>query len=90
MTTAEIINKAHQIRELEALIADAQAEADALKDQLKAEMGDTEELIAGEYKIRYQTVTSSRVDTTALKKLFGVEGLAGYMKTTTTRRFSIA
>lgn len=90
MTTNEIISRAKQIRELEALIAEATAEADALKDELKAELGDREELRAGEYKITYKTVTSSRLDTTAIKKLFSAEDLIPFTKTTTTRRFAIA
>ena len=90
MTTNEIITRAKQIRELEALIAEATAEADALKDELKAELGDREELRAGEYKINYKTVTSSRLDTTAIKKLFSAEDLIPFTKTTTTRRFAIA
>lgn len=90
MTTNEIITRAKQIRELEALIAEATAEADALKDELKAELGDREELRAGEYKITYKTVTSSRLDTTAIKKLFSAEDLIPFTKTTTTRRFAIA
>lgn len=90
MTTNEIISRAKQIRELEALIAEATAEADALKDELKAELGDREELRAGEYKITYKTVTSSRLDTTAIKKLFSAEDLIPFTKTTTTRRFVIA
>lgn len=90
MSENMIITKAREIRELEALIAEAQAQADALKEEIKTFMGDREELRAGEYKILWKTVTSTRLDTAAIKKLFSAEDLEGYTKTTVTRRFSIA
>lgn len=90
MSVNEITSKAREIRELEALIAEAQAQAEALKDQIKAYMGDSEQLQAGEYKISWKTVTTTRIDTAAIKKLFSTEDLEGYTKTTTVRRFSIA
>ena len=90
MSVSEITSKAREIRELEALISEAQAQAEALKDEIKAYMGSREELQAGEYKISYKTVTSTRLDTAAIKRLFTAEDLAGYTKTTTVRRFVIA
>lgn len=90
MSVNEITSKAREIRELEALISEAQAQAEALRDEIKAVMGEREELRAGEYKITWKTVTSTRLDTAAIKKLFTAEDLEGFTKTTTTRRFSIA
>lgn len=52
MSTNDIAAKCRELRELQALIDEAQAEADAIKDALKAAMGDAEELRAGEYKDR--------------------------------------
>lgn len=89
MTTAEIITKARTLRELQSLIEEAQQEAEAIKDALKAEMGDAEELRAGEYRITWKSVTSSRIDTTALKK--ALPDLAReFTKETVTRRFMVA
>lgn len=89
MTTAEIITKARELRELQALIEEAQQEAEAIKDDLKAAMGDVEELRAGEYKITWKSVTSSRIDTTALKK--ALPDLARqFTRETVTRRFCVA
>jgi predicted phage-related endonuclease len=89
MTTAEIITKARELRELQALIEEAQQEAEAIKDDLKAAMGDAEELRAGEYKITWKSVTSSRIDTTALKK--ALPDLARqFTRETVTRRFCVA
>ena len=52
------------------------------------EQEDEELLTAGAYKVSWKTFTSSRVDTTALKKALP-EVAAAYTKTTTGRRFSI-
>ena len=79
------------MKELEALIAEAQAEAEAIKDEIKAQMNEqnTEEMSVDVYKIRYTTVSSERFDTTAFKK--ALPDLAKqFTKTSTTRRFSIA
>ena len=89
MTTAEIITKARELRELQTLIEEAQQEAEAIKDDLKAAMGDAEELRAGEYKITWKSVTSSRLDTAALRK--ALPDLARqYTRETVTRRFCVA
>jgi len=89
MTTAEIITKVRELRELQALIEEAQQEAEAIKDDLKAAMGDAEEFRAGEYKITWKSVTSSRIDTTVLKK--ALPDLARqFTRETVTRRFCVA
>ena len=89
MTAKEIEAKARELRELQALIDEAQAEAETIKDAIKAAMGDSETIQAGEYKITYKTVTSSRIDTTALKKAMPDVAQA-FTKTTATRRFCVA
>lgn len=50
MTEQDIIRKVKLLREMQRMAEEAQAEAEALKDELKAYMGDSEELHAGEYK----------------------------------------
>ena len=64
---------------------------ESLKDQLKERMtaAGVESLAGSEHKATYKAVTSSRVDTTALKKELP-EIAARYTKTTTTRRFTFA
>lgn len=89
MSTTEITSKVRELRELQALIEEAQAEAETIKDTIKAQMGDCEELRAGEYKITWKPVESSRIDTSALKKAMPQIAEA-FTKTTTTRRFCIA
>lgn len=89
MSEIEITAKIRELRNLQALIDEATQEAEALKDELKTHMGDREELRAGEYKITWKPVTSSRVDTAALKKELP-EIAARFTKTTTSRRFCVA
>ena len=81
--------KARELRQLQALIEEAQAEAEAIKDALKAAMGDSESIQAGEYKITWKAVTSSRIDTTALRKALP-DVAERFTRETTTRRFCVA
>ena len=89
MSINEIEAKARELRQLQALIEEAQAEAEAIKDALKAAMGDSESIQAGEYKITWKAVTSSRIDTTALKKALP-DVADRFTRETTTRRFCVA
>ena len=89
MSINEIEAKARELRQLQALIEEAQAEAEAIKDALKAAMGDSESVQAGEYKITWKAVTSSRIDTPALKKTLP-DVAERFTKETTTRRFCVA
>ena len=89
MSMNEIEAKIRELRELQALIEEAQQEAEAIKDTIKAQMGDSEELRAGEYKVTWKPVTTSRIDTTALKKALPDVAQA-FTRETTTRRFCVA
>lgn len=89
MSSKEMESKARELSQLQALIEEAQQEAEALKDALKAAMGDAETITAGEYKITWKPVTSSRIDTTALRKALP-EVAAAFTKETTVRRFCVA
>lgn len=89
MSINELEMKCRELRQLQNLIEEAQAEADAIKDQLKAHMGEREELRAGGYKITWKPVTSSRLDATALRKALP-EVAAQFTRTSTTRRFCVA
>lgn len=89
MSIREIESKARELRQWLAIIEEAQAEIEALKDEIKAAMGEKEALQAGEYKISWKNVTSSRLDTAALKDALP-EIAARFTKESTTRRFTIA
>ena len=80
--------KVHELMELKRMKEELEAEIAAAEDAIKAVMGDEELLTAGAYKVSWKTFTSSRLDTTALKKALP-EVAAAYTKTTTSRRFSI-
>ena len=89
MSINEMESKARELRQLQSLIEEAQAEAEALKDAIKAAMGDSESVQAGEYKITWKPVKSSRIDTAALKKA-PPDVAERFTKETTVRRFTVA
>ena len=91
MSKMDLVKKIEAITEFEQLIEEAKAEAEALKDEIKAEMlrQETEELEAGQYIVRWSSVLSQRLDTTALKKAVP-EIYKAYLKQVASRRFSIA
>ena len=91
MTKAEMIAKIEALNEWKALMEEAKAEADAIRDSLKAEMmeRETEELIAGSYIIRWTSVLSNRFDTTGFKKMYG-DLYKAFTKQSASRRFSIS
>ena len=78
MSINEMERKVREMRELQTLIEEATAEVEALKDAIKAAMGDSESVQAGEYRITYKAVTTARI----LAQQF--------TKTTTARRFCVA
>ena len=89
MSINEMERKARELRQLQALIEEAQQEAETIKDAIKAAMGDAEEIRAGEYRITWKPITSSRIDTATLKKALP-DLAAQFTKTSTVRRFSVA
>ena len=89
MSISEMEVKARELRQLQALIEEAQAEAEAIKDAIKAAMGDSESVQAGEYRITWKAVTSSRIDTSALTKALP-DVAERFTKETVTRRFVIS
>lgn len=89
MSEQDIIRKVKLLREMQRMAEDAQAEAEALKDEIKAYMGSSEELRAGEYKITWKIVESSRVDTKALTKAMP-DVAAAFTRKSTIRRFVVA
>ena len=78
----------HELMELKRMKEELEAEIAAAEDAIKAVMGDEELLTAGAYKVSWSNVTSTRLDTTALKKALP-DVAAAYTKTTTVRRFSV-
>lgn len=91
MSTIEITSKIEALRELEELIEEAKAEAETLRDEIKAEMmaRDIEELSAGQFIVRWTSILSNRFDTTGFKKAYG-DLYKQYTKQTASRRFTIS
>ena len=89
MSSMELEGKIRERRQLQSLIEEAQTEAEAIKDVLKAHMGDAEELKAGEYKVTWKLVTSAKLDTVALRKALP-DVAERFTKRSTVRRFCVA
>lgn len=91
MSTIEITSKIEALKELEALIEEAKAEAEALRDEIKTEMlnRNTEEMEAGQYIVRWTPVLSQRFDSTAFKKVMP-DIYKSFTKQVSSKRFSIA
>lgn len=91
MSTIEITSKIEALKEWEQLLAEAQAEAEAIKDEIKREMDarGVEELEAGAHIIRWTSVLTQRFDSTAFKKALP-EVYKAYIKQTSSRRFTIS
>ena len=91
MSTTELTAQIESLRALEELIKEAKAEAEALRDAIKQELlsRDTEELMAGQFIVRWSTVLTQRLDTTALKRALP-EIYKAYTKQVSSKRFSIS
>lgn len=91
MSTNELATKIKELKELEMLIKEAEAEVEALKDEIKEEMNkaEKEEMRVGVYTVRWTNVLSNRFDTTAFKSAMP-ELYKNFTKQTTSRRFSIS
>ena len=91
MSKNELIAKIEALNEWENLMEEAKAEAEAIRDSIKAEMAerDTEELIVGSYIVRWTSVLSNRFDSTAFKKVMP-DVYKAYTKTVSSRRFTIS
>ena len=89
MSTAELDTRAARLREILLLIDDLEAEADAIRDDFKAAMIDagSDEIHGTGWKAAWKTVTSSRLDTAALKKALP-DIAARFTRTSTTCRFT--
>lgn len=90
MSMKDLESKARELRELKRMKEELEAEITAIEDEIKAHMvaTDTDSLTAGEYKITWKSVTSSRLDSAALKQSMP-ELVKLYTKTTTSRRFLV-
>ena len=85
----ELTTLCREYRELQRMGEEIAAEMDALRERIRAAMGENDTVTAGEYKITNKAVSSSRIDSVALKKALP-EIAAQFTKTTVSRRFVIS
>lgn len=88
MSNPNLESTVKELLELKRLREELDAEIAAAEDTIKSFMGDEESLIAGAFKVSWKTFTSSRLDTTALRKALP-EIAAQFTRQTTARRFSV-
>ena len=91
MSTNELAGKVRELKELQRLIEEATAEAEAIKDMLKREMTErnVNEMLVDCFKLKYTVVNSQRFDSTAFKKTHA-DLFEQYSKTTTSARLTVA
>ena len=90
MEKQELIKKVRELKELQVMAEELQAEITAIQDELKAEMTaqDVTELQVDVFKIRWTPVTTNRFDSTAFKKLY-CDLYNQFTKVVESKRFSI-
>ena len=90
MSKIELLAKIELLNRYEAMMDELKAEADKVRDSIKAEMEarEVEELIAGQYIIRWTSVLSQRFDSTSFKKVLP-DLYKAYTKQVSSRRFTI-
>ena len=83
-------SKIREYRELKRMAEEAQAMADAIADELKAEMSAAgqEKLVVGEYKLSYTEAKRETLDKKRLQEDLG--DLSEYTKTTHYKVFKVA
>ena len=91
MSKIELLAKIELLNKYEAMIEELKTEADTIRNSIKGEMDarEVEELIAGQYIVRWTSVLSQRFDSTAFKKVMP-DVYKSFIKQTASRRFSIS
>lgn len=90
-TNRQIDNRCRKLAELDTQIKELQAQADAIKDEIKKDMeaGNIEIIDTGKHKISYKLIESVRLDSKALKAaLPDVYRL--YSRVSSCKRFTVA
>lgn len=91
MSIIDMDSKIKELRELRRMADELTAEMESITDSIKRHMDaeGVDTLNGTDWKVTYKAVTSSRLDTTALKKALP-DLTVQFTKTTTARRFCIA
>lgn len=88
MSENDISTRIRELRDLQRLMEEAEAEAETLKDMIKSYMGDTTELRAGEYKITWKKVVSSKLDSRSFRAAMP-DVYSRYCKESVSRPFKV-
>lgn len=91
MVNKNLDSQIHELRELRRMADELTAAIDTIQDAIKAEMtaAGVDVLTGSDWKAVWKPITTSRIDTTALKKALP-DLAAQFTKTSTVRRFSVA
>ena len=91
MFVKNLDSQIHELRELRRMADELAAEIDTIQDAIKAEMtaAGVDVLTGSVWKAVWKPITTSRIDTTALKKALP-DLAAQFTKVSTVRRFSVA
>lgn len=91
MSTCDLETKITKMQEYETLAEEAKAEAEALRDEIKAELirRNAEEVTTGKYIVRWTSVLSQRFDSTAFKRAMP-DVYKAFTKQISSRRFSVS
>ena len=88
MSIHELESKVRELRELQTLAEELDAEMEIIKDQIKEYMGTCEEIKAGPFRVTWRTITTGKLDTVALRRM--LPGVAQqFTKPSTVRRFCV-
>lgn len=88
----QLESKIEELNEIEKMMEELKAEAEAIKDELKNEMSlrGLDQMEIGQYIVRWTSVLSSRFDTKRFKEEYGENIYKQYTKEVSSMRFSIA
>ena len=91
MTNRQLDNRVKKIQALEEQIKELEAQADALRDEIKADLSDKgeDEHNTGSFIIRWKEVVSNRLDSKALKAALP-DVFATFSKQSSSRRFTVS
>ena len=92
MTNTLLLNKIEELNELEGMIEEIKAQAEAIKDDIKAEMNErnVDEMMVEDYIVKYIDVLTTRFDTKRFKEQLGEAIYNAFTKQVSSKRFSIA
>ena len=90
MAQQEITATVSELQELRRMQEELEAEIASTQDKIKAHMtaSGLDSLTAGAFKVTWKSVTTARLDATALRKTLP-EVAARFTKTATVRRFTV-